>query len=212
MPTDKGSLLMVAEIALQHGKLGPPPSFKLCLEIDSQPEEEDQQPQKEDDQKLKGKEIEHQDTECKTPAPIIQDNRILMRRRLYKWATKETEGAKYERIFNFKSGKEYGAMRYHFMSLGEESELEMTHAVLQRYGQSFISATTGLPHDITTLKDINPLHYIDENKMKSASFSNVLDQMRVLAGAKTMFPNKTRAVGSHSLLPKYIPFPKQPNA
>ncbi|MED6219233.1 hypothetical protein PIB30_033939 [Stylosanthes scabra] len=72
MPTDKGSLLMVAEIALQHGKLGPPPSFKLYPEIDSQPEEEDQQPQKEDDQKLKGKEIEHEGTECKTPAPIIQ--------------------------------------------------------------------------------------------------------------------------------------------
>ncbi|MED6173129.1 hypothetical protein PIB30_056391 [Stylosanthes scabra] len=106
MPTDKGSLLMVAEIALQHGKLGPPPSFKLCPKIDSQPEEEDQQPQKEDDQKLKGKEIEHQGTECKTPAPIIQDDRILMRRRLYKWATNETEGAKYERIFNFKSGKD----------------------------------------------------------------------------------------------------------
>ncbi|MED6111667.1 hypothetical protein PIB30_054434 [Stylosanthes scabra] len=84
MPTDKGSLLMVAEIALQHGKLGLPPSFKLCPEIDSQPEEEDQQPQKEDDQKLKGKEIEHQGTECKTPAPIIQDDRILMTRRLYK--------------------------------------------------------------------------------------------------------------------------------
>ncbi|MED6201600.1 hypothetical protein PIB30_096633, partial [Stylosanthes scabra] len=160
MPTDKGSLLMVAEIALQHGKLGPSPSFKLCPEIDSQPEEEDQQPQKEDDQKLKGKEIEHQGTECKTPAPIIQDDRILMRRRLYKWATKETEGAKYECIFNFKSGKEYGAMRYHFIT----------------------------------------------------SKSNVLDQMRVLAGAETMFPNKTRAVGSHSLLPKYIPVPKKPNA
>ncbi|MED6178193.1 hypothetical protein PIB30_105262 [Stylosanthes scabra] len=143
MPTDKGSLLMVAEIALQHGKLGPPP-------------------QKEDDQKLKGKEIEHQGTKCKTPAPIIQDDRILMRRRLYKWTTKETEGGKYGRIFNFKSGKEYGAMRYHFMSLGEEAELEMT--------------------------------------------------MRVLAGAETMFPNKTRAVRSHSLLPKYIPVPKQPNA
>ncbi|MED6168611.1 hypothetical protein PIB30_013106 [Stylosanthes scabra] len=55
-----------------------------------------------------------------------------MRRRLYKWATKETEGAKYERIFNFKSGKEYGAMRYHFVSLGEEAELEMT-AELQEF-------------------------------------------------------------------------------
>ncbi|MED6192361.1 hypothetical protein PIB30_009440 [Stylosanthes scabra] len=59
-------------------------------------------------------------------------------------------------------------MRYHFMSLGEKAEVDMT--------------------------------------------SNVLDQMRVLAGAETMFPNKTRAVGSHSLLPKYIPVPKQPNA
>ncbi|MED6155764.1 hypothetical protein PIB30_008000 [Stylosanthes scabra] len=36
--------------------------------------------------------------------------------------------------------------------------------------------------------------------------------MRVLAGATTMFPDKTRAVGSYSLLPKYIPVPRQPNA
>ncbi|MED6131954.1 hypothetical protein PIB30_014856 [Stylosanthes scabra] len=203
---------MVANVALEHGKLGPPPSFKLCLEIDSQPEEEDQQPQKEDEQKLKGKEIEHQSTECKTPALIIQDDRITMRRRLYKWATKKTEHDNYERLFNFKRGKEYGAMRCHFMSLGEKAEVDMTHRVLERYGRNFISATTGLPHDITTLQNIIPLHYIDENKMKSASFSSVLDQMRVLAGAKTMFSNKTRAMGSHSLLPKYIPVPKQPNA
>ncbi|MED6161277.1 hypothetical protein PIB30_059300 [Stylosanthes scabra] len=209
-----------------------------------------------------------------------------MRRRLYRWATKETEHDNYERLFNFKSGKEYGAMRYHFMSLGEKAEVDITimdiicimnniqnnekfkfttycvlhlfwHRILERYGRNFISATTGLPHDITTLENINPLHYIDESKMKSAPFlfapilyakhwwlyvldvdnkkfyamdslnpkspggdrnklgrfvSSVLDQMWVLARAETMFPNKTRALGLHSLLPKYIPVPRQPNA
>ncbi|MED6216548.1 hypothetical protein PIB30_008533 [Stylosanthes scabra] len=132
-------------------------------------------------------------------------------------------------------------MRYHFMSLGEKAEVDMTimdiicimnnmqnnekfkfttccvpplflHRILESCGRNFISAITELPHDITTLENINPLHYIDENKMKSAPFSSVLDQMRVLAGAETIFPNKTRAVGSHSLLPKYIPVPRQPNA
>ncbi|MED6123783.1 hypothetical protein PIB30_052672 [Stylosanthes scabra] len=260
IPTDKEieeqmnkSIMMVAKIALAQSKLGPLPSFKLCPEIDSQPEEEDQQPQKEDEQKLKGKEIEHQGTECKTPGPIIQDDRITMQRRLYKWATKETEHDNYERLFNFKGGKEYTTMRYHFMSLGEKAE----HSVLEKYSRNFISATTGLPHDISTMKNMNPLHYIDENKMKSAPFlfapilyakhwwlyvldvenkkfyaidslnpkspggdrnklgrfvSSILDQMRVRAGAATMFPNKTRAMGSHSLLPKYIPVPRQPNA
>ncbi|MED6209758.1 hypothetical protein PIB30_057810 [Stylosanthes scabra] len=51
----------------------------------------------------------------------------------------------------------------------------------------------------------------DRNKL-GRFVSSVLDQMRVLVGAKTMFPNKTIVVGSHSLLPKYIPVPKQPNA
>ncbi|MED6181506.1 hypothetical protein PIB30_019933 [Stylosanthes scabra] len=243
------SIMMVAEIALAQSKLGPPPSFKLCPEIDSQPEEEDQEPQKEDEQNLKGKEIEHQGTECKTPGPIIQDDRKTMQTRLYKWATKETEHDNYELLFNFKRGKEYAAMRYHFMSLGEKAEVEMTHSVLERYGRNFISATTGLPHDISTLENINHLHYIDENKMKSAPFLFApilyashwwlyvidVDNKKFYAidslnpkspgGDKNKLGRfvcsrsdagacwgKTRVVGSHSLLPKYILVPRQPNA
>ncbi|MED6152153.1 hypothetical protein PIB30_089185 [Stylosanthes scabra] len=35
--------------------------------------------------------------------------------------------------------------------------------------------------------------------------------MRVHAGARTLFPNMTRNVASHSLFAKYVPLPKQPN-
>ncbi|MED6157813.1 hypothetical protein PIB30_027071 [Stylosanthes scabra] len=265
------SLKIVVEIGLSKSKLGPSPSFKLCPEIGSQPEEEDQEPQKENEQNLKSKEIQHQDTECNTPKRIIQ-SRETMLARLYKWATKPTEDNAYERLFNFKGGKEYTAMRYHLMPLGEEAEVDMTimeimcilnnmdknnENILERYGPSDIDAKTGLPHDISTMEDMDPLCYIDANKLKSAPYvfapvlfakhwwlyvldvdnkkfyaldslnakspssdrnkigrfaSSVLDQIRVRAGATTMFPNKTRAVVSFSLLPKYIPVPRQLNA
>ncbi|MED6147296.1 hypothetical protein PIB30_042903 [Stylosanthes scabra] len=42
--------------------------------------------------------------------------------------------------------------------------------------------------------------------------SNILDQMIVYAGGETMFPGPiTTQMASHSLLPKYIRVPKQPN-
>ncbi|MED6109326.1 hypothetical protein PIB30_032437 [Stylosanthes scabra] len=42
--------------------------------------------------------------------------------------------------------------------------------------------------------------------------SNVLEQMRVRARAETMFPRMTKNMVTHSLFPKYIRVPKQPNA
>ncbi|MED6224365.1 hypothetical protein PIB30_083249 [Stylosanthes scabra] len=51
----------------------------------------------------------------------------------------------------------------------------------------------------------------DRNKPNRFA-SNVLDQMRVRAGAEMMFPRMTRNMVTHSLFPKYISVPKQPNA
>ncbi|MED6215047.1 hypothetical protein PIB30_109495, partial [Stylosanthes scabra] len=51
----------------------------------------------------------------------------------------------------------------------------------------------------------------DRNKLNRFA-SNILDQMRVRAGAETMFPRMTRNMVTHSLFPKYIRVPKQPNA
>ncbi|MED6141435.1 hypothetical protein PIB30_103386 [Stylosanthes scabra] len=62
------------------------------------------------------------------------------------------------------------------------------------------------------MPNLDALDYIDENKIKSAPFSNVLDQIRVRAGVETMFPRMTRNMATHSLFPKYINVPKQPNA
>ncbi|MED6137966.1 hypothetical protein PIB30_069925 [Stylosanthes scabra] len=73
------------------------------------------------------------------------------------------------------------------------------HDILKRYGHNYIDATTGLPYQITTMPNLDALGYFDRNKIKSAPFSNVLDQMRVHAWARTLFPNMTRNVASHSL-------------
>ncbi|MED6219781.1 hypothetical protein PIB30_038900 [Stylosanthes scabra] len=51
----------------------------------------------------------------------------------------------------------------------------------------------------------------DRNKLNRFA-SNVLDHMRVRAGAETMFPRMTKNMVTHSLFPKYIRVPKQPNA
>ncbi|MED6146471.1 hypothetical protein PIB30_034699 [Stylosanthes scabra] len=51
----------------------------------------------------------------------------------------------------------------------------------------------------------------DRNKL-NRFVSNVLDQIRVHAEAETMFPRMTRNMVTHSLFPKYITIPKQPNA
>ncbi|MED6178527.1 hypothetical protein PIB30_108508, partial [Stylosanthes scabra] len=50
-------------------------------------------------------------------------------------------------------------------------------------------------------------------RMKLNRFaSNVINQILVYARGETMFPGSiTRHVGSHSLLPKYVSVPKQPN-
>ncbi|MED6166098.1 hypothetical protein PIB30_105733 [Stylosanthes scabra] len=59
-------------------------------------------------------------------------------------------------------------------------------------------------------KNSEPRHG-DRNKLNRFA-SNILDQMRVRAGAETMFPRMTRNMVTHSLFPKYIRVPKQPNA
>ncbi|MED6105886.1 hypothetical protein PIB30_000014 [Stylosanthes scabra] len=175
IPTDKEveeqinrCIMMVAEMALAHSKPGPLASFKLCPEIGSQPEEQDREPEQ-DAQKLKGKEIQHEVPDSMTPEPVIQKRKTITTR-LYNWATKTTENNDYEHLFNFKTGKEYAAMRYHFLSLGKEDELEMTGSMLARYDHNYINSNTGLSQDISTMTNMDPLHYIDENKMKSAPF------------------------------------------
>ncbi|MED6211857.1 hypothetical protein PIB30_077623 [Stylosanthes scabra] len=86
------------------------------------------------------------------------------------------------------------------------------HNILEKYGPDYIDTKTRLPYKIETMPNLDALDYIDENKIKSSPFSNVLDQMRVRAGTKTMFPRMTKNMVTHSLFPKYIRVPKQPNA
>ncbi|MED6148161.1 hypothetical protein PIB30_050518 [Stylosanthes scabra] len=194
-----------------------------------------------DVQKQKGKEIQqHQGPEIKTPKEAIQ-KRQCMRKLCYKWATKPKGNNEYQHLFRFKNGKQFEAMRYHFTSMAEGAEMDLAivqimcilynrennekfkyttycvpplflHNILEKYGPDYIDTKTGLPYTIETMPNLDALDYIDENKIKSSPFSNVLDQIRVRAGAETMFPRMTKNMVTHSLFPKYIRVPKQPNA
>ncbi|MED6152416.1 hypothetical protein PIB30_091883 [Stylosanthes scabra] len=134
-----------------------------------------------------------------------------MSKRCYKWATEDEGNNGYQFLFKFKTGKDYEALRYHFLSMAEKSEVDLAHDILKKYDHNYIDATTGLPYKITTMPNLDTLGYINGNKIKSTPFSNVLDHMQVRAGAKTPFPKMTRNVVSHSLLAKYIPILKLPN-
>ncbi|MED6200088.1 hypothetical protein PIB30_081913 [Stylosanthes scabra] len=96
--------------------------------------------------------------------------------------------------------------------MAEGAKMDLAHNILEKYGPDYIDTMTGLPYKIQTMPNLDALDYIDENKIKSAPFSNVLDQMRVHARAETMFPRMTRNMVTHFLFPKYVTVPKQPNA
>ncbi|MED6226441.1 hypothetical protein PIB30_103797, partial [Stylosanthes scabra] len=87
--------------------------------------------------------------------------------------------------------------------------------MLEAYNHNYFDPEIERPYSIRKLteNDNNEgLHYIDRDKMRRARYSNVIDQILVYAGGETMFPGPiTRHVGSHSLLPKYVSVPKQPN-
>ncbi|MED6138828.1 hypothetical protein PIB30_078167 [Stylosanthes scabra] len=187
-----------------------------------------------------------------------------MSKRCCRWATESEGNNGYQFLFKFKTGKDYDAMRYHFVSMAEKSEVDLIimqimcilhnrennekfrdmiycvpplflHDILKKYGHNYIDATTGLPYKITTMPNLDPLvqlfalvlytqhwwlYVLDVKKRKfyaldslnsTAPGSNVFDQMWVHAGARTLLPNMTRNVASHSLFAKYVPLPKQPN-
>ncbi|MED6175276.1 hypothetical protein PIB30_076919 [Stylosanthes scabra] len=212
------NIMMIAKMVVAHSEIGPLPSFDLGIDFGSQSQSQSQpkkekEPEQEtekldqDVQKLKSIEIQqHQGPEIKTPEEAIQ-KREDMKSLCYKWATKPEGNNKYQHLFRFKTGKEYEAMRYHFTSMAEEAEMDLAHNILEKYGPDYIDTKTGLPYKIETMLNLDALDYIDENKIKSAPFSNVLDQMRVHAGAETMFPRMTRNVVTHKLVSQ-----KQPNA
>ncbi|MED6135002.1 hypothetical protein PIB30_042256 [Stylosanthes scabra] len=95
--------------------------------------------------------------------------------------------------------------------MAEGAEMDLAHNILEKYGPDYIDTKTGLPYKIETMPNLDALDYIDDNKIKSSPFSNVLDKMRVRAEAETMFPRMTKNMVTHSLFPKYIRVPKQPN-
>ncbi|MED6210182.1 hypothetical protein PIB30_061692 [Stylosanthes scabra] len=76
--------------------------------------------------------------------------------------------------------------------MAEGAEMDLAHNILEKYGPDYIDIKTGLPYKIETMPNLDALDYVDENKIKSSPFSNVLDQMRVRAGAETMFPRMTK--------------------
>ncbi|MED6167863.1 hypothetical protein PIB30_006834 [Stylosanthes scabra] len=136
-----------------------------------------------------------------------------MSTRLYNWATKSTKTNDYGHLFNFKTGKEYTAMRYHFFSLGEGAELELTLFAPVLYANHWWLYVLDVENrKFYTLDSLNPKSSGGDRNKLGRFASNVLNQMRVRAGATTLFPNMTKNVGLHSFLAKYILVPRQPNA
>ncbi|MED6114048.1 hypothetical protein PIB30_076564 [Stylosanthes scabra] len=73
-------------------------------------------------------------------------------------------------------------MRDHFMSLDREAEMDLVNGMLAAYNHNYFDPRTERPYSIRTLT---------KNDNNEGPI--------------------TRHVGSHSLLPKYVTFPKQPN-
>ncbi|MED6142115.1 hypothetical protein PIB30_110338, partial [Stylosanthes scabra] len=130
------NIMMIAQMAVAQGDIGPLPSFDLCIDFGSQSQSQSQ-PEKEkepaqetekhdqDMQKEKGKEVQqHQGPEIKTPEEAIQ-KRQCMTKLCYKWATKPEGNNEYQLLFRFKTGKQFEAMRYHFTSMAEEAEIDL---------------------------------------------------------------------------------------
>ncbi|MED6188804.1 hypothetical protein PIB30_089363 [Stylosanthes scabra] len=109
------NIMMIAQMAVAQGDIGPLPSFDLGIDFGSQsqsqfqPEKEKEPAQEtekhdQDVQKEKGKEIQqHQGPEIKTPEEAIQ-KRQCMTKLCYKWATKPERNNEYQNLFRFDCG------------------------------------------------------------------------------------------------------------
>ncbi|MED6141077.1 hypothetical protein PIB30_099767 [Stylosanthes scabra] len=79
--------------------------------------------------------------------------------------------------------------------------------MLETHGHNWMDKKKKKPHDIGTLKNHEEyMGYLDKDKLLTHRFCNVLDQMLRWDGASSMFKK-----GTHSLLPRYINIPRQPN-
>ncbi|MED6148446.1 hypothetical protein PIB30_053283 [Stylosanthes scabra] len=79
--------------------------------------------------------------------------------------------------------------------------------MFEKHGQSWMDTENNRPHGIASLVNHEEyMVYLDKNKLLTHRFSNILDQLRIWAGAPSIFDE-----GSCSLLPRYVNIPGQPN-
>ncbi|MED6120251.1 hypothetical protein PIB30_019234 [Stylosanthes scabra] len=74
------------------------------------------------------------------------------------------------------------------------------------YGTNYINRKTKMPHLVSSLKDQQLMELLDKEKLKRSSCCNILNQLRVWAGAKSIIKNRSIALEVRA-----VDVPKQPN-
>ncbi|MED6191911.1 hypothetical protein PIB30_004988 [Stylosanthes scabra] len=158
---------------------------------------QDPQPQDQKQEQEINKQIQqskaHEEDQCKTPdiAPASIEERCYM------WAIMRTNENKFETIFQLRGPNTQEAMRYNFMTMAPEKEIDMTTVsvvchILNReplgrfqrdvycvppeilvrmfgtYGTNYINQKTKMPHLVSSLKDQQLMELLDKEKLKKS--------------------------------------------
>ncbi|MED6165204.1 hypothetical protein PIB30_097341 [Stylosanthes scabra] len=168
--------------------------------------------------------------QCKTPetAPVT------LKERCFIWATMENDN-KYETIFQLRGPNTIEAMRYNFMTMAPQTCIDMQmvslvcHAlnreelqrfqrdvycvppeilirIFQTYGTNYLDKKTKMPYLVSQLKDQHYLELLDKEKLRKHSTCNIMNQLRVWAGAPPLLKKQTIA-----LQLRFVDVLKQPN-
>ncbi|MED6192722.1 hypothetical protein PIB30_012892 [Stylosanthes scabra] len=171
----------------------------------------------------------------------------------YMWAIMPTTENNFETIFQLRGRNTQEAMRYNFMTMAPEKEIDMTTIrMFGTYGTNYINKKTKMPHLVSSLKNQQLMELLDKEKLKRSSclfvpvlFSrhwwlyvldvdnrefyivdsvfgsdtsdtertklhrfacNILNQLQVWAGAKSIIKNRSIALEVRA-----VDVPKQPN-
>ncbi|MED6220118.1 hypothetical protein PIB30_041812 [Stylosanthes scabra] len=164
------------------------------------------------------------------------ENQKELEEKAVAWAAVPKGGDEFETIFKLAGDMFLEAMRYQFQSMAPKNYIDiqvitiMCHILnkeqnerfekfvycvppeimvrmFEKHGQSWMDTKNNRPHAIASLVNHEEyMVYLDKKKLLTHRFSNILDQLRIWAGAPSIFDQ-----GSCSLLPRYVNIPGQPN-
>ncbi|MED6222102.1 hypothetical protein PIB30_061211 [Stylosanthes scabra] len=142
--------------------------------------------------------------QCKTPetAPI------WLKERCFIWATMENDN-KYETIFQLRGPNTIEAMREELQRFQRDVycvPLEILIRMFQTYGTNYLDKKTKMTYLVSQLKDEHYMELLDKEKLRKHSTCDILNQLRVWAGAPSLLKKQTIA-----LQLKCVDVPKLPN-